>query len=97
MRLKLDVFPPGGWQYFQPETGWQIKRPMEAAFPVAVDMIVKHRRANPVLAATATHEQAYEDLIAFTRTRLKMNEASVAAIPPPTPTKRSGCGTCGGR
>lgn len=97
MRLKLDVFPPGGWQYFQPETGWSIKRPMEAAFPVAVDMIVKHRRANPVLAEFATREQAHADLIEFTRTRLKLNEASVASIPPPMPTKRAGCGTCGSR
>jgi hypothetical protein len=96
MTLKLDEFPPGGWQFFQPETGWSIKRPMEASFHEAVNMIVKHRRANPVLAETATREQAHTDLIAFTRARLKLNEASVAAIPPPEPTRRSGCRTCPG-
>jgi hypothetical protein len=39
------MFPPGGWQFFQPETNWF--PPGGLTFDQTVDAIIKHRNANP--------------------------------------------------
>lgn len=39
--------PPGGWQYFQPETGWNTPCPLSDSFDKAVQRIVDHRKNNP--------------------------------------------------
>jgi hypothetical protein len=37
------LFPPGGFQFVDPQTGWQA--PRNLGFSRAVDAIVKHRKA----------------------------------------------------
>jgi len=44
-----NVYPPGGWQFVQAETGWRIPKPLEVNFSQAVELIIAHRKANPSL------------------------------------------------
>lgn len=39
-----QVFPPGGWEYLQPQTGWSV--PRDSGFEEAVRALMAHRRAN---------------------------------------------------
>lgn len=43
----LTKMPPKGWSYFQPETGWRMPAPLTQSYATAVQMIIKHRMANP--------------------------------------------------
>lgn len=45
--------PPGGWQFIQPVTNWKAPTPIASTFDQTVQLIIKHRTANP--AATAKH------------------------------------------
>lgn len=40
-----DAFPPGGWQFRQPQTGWATSN-IGLTFNQVVQEIIKHRRAN---------------------------------------------------
>lgn len=42
-------FPPQGWTYHQPETGWHAPMPMVYSFDRQVQEIIKMRRLNPAM------------------------------------------------
>ncbi len=82
--LSLSQTPPGGWQFVQAQTGWQMPTPIAWTFGQAVDLIRKHRMANPAI--TQKHNLATDfnsvaaELEAFTRTRLNLGAPT---DPPP--------------
>jgi hypothetical protein len=49
MLANRNQFPPGGFQFLQPETGWQA--PAWMSFDVLVTAVIQHRKANPALVA----------------------------------------------
>ena len=49
MLITRRTFPPGGFEFFQTETGWHA--PGGLTFEQVVDAIIKHRAANPRFAA----------------------------------------------
>lgn len=93
MRLNVSTTPNGGWQYYQPETGWSLTNPLNHSFSSAVNAIAKHRLANPVLASRAGAEQAAKDLEAFTMARLGIKATTPPAARPAPKIQR--CGVCG--
>ena len=42
-------FPPGGWEFYQPQTGWSNPMPKAYTFDRTVQEIIKHRLANPAV------------------------------------------------
>lgn len=48
VRIKnRQLFVPGGWKFFQPETSWNL--PNNVSFDVGVQAIIAHRKGNPFL------------------------------------------------
>lgn len=46
-RLKdRNTFPPGGFQFYQPQTNWSAPNPDSSSFDVTVRNIVEHRKGN---------------------------------------------------
>lgn len=90
--MDRTVTPSGGWQFYQPETGWRVPEPMSQTFASAVSLIAAHRRANPALSATAEVSTVEADLESYTRSRLRI--ATPAATATPAPGRRRSC--CGG-
>ena len=85
--LSHSQTPPGGWQFYQPQSRWSMPNPVSVTFGQAVQHIIKHRMANPAMVQnnnlatdTASVEQ---ELDAYTRIRLKM-----PAAPSPKPMPR---------
>lgn len=64
-------FPPYGWKYRQPETGWQAPSPMSENFDRTVNRIIAHRLANPRFPFATDYNTVTDELDAFTCTRLK--------------------------
>ena len=80
-------FPNGGWQFFQPQTGWWAPSPMMHTFDQTVQQIIKHRRNNPAI--VASHGLSLDpvavgnELENFTRQRLGIPmEANSPKLPP---------------
>lgn len=94
--LSLTQTPPGGWQFVQPQTSWEMPTPIAWTFSQAVERIQRHRLANPAIVkqhglATDFNSVAAE-LEAFTRTRLGMGDVlSVPVRPGERPTGKC-CG-----
>lgn len=67
-------FPPGGWEFYQPQTRWAAPTPKSSTFDQTVNLIIKHRFANPAI--TATHGLSTDpasvgnELENYTRARL---------------------------
>lgn len=73
MSLKPQVlggWPPGGWQFYQPETDWHAPGPLENTFDRQVDNIVAMRKANPAKNLPTDKAVAAADLEAYTEVRL---------------------------
>jgi hypothetical protein len=47
--LSHSQVPPGGWRYYQPQSKWSVPNPVSQTFGQAVQLIIKHRMANPAL------------------------------------------------
>jgi len=47
--LSHTTFPPGGWQFTQPQTGWSNPSPMGTTFDGTVAKIYEMRRKNPAI------------------------------------------------
>jgi hypothetical protein len=94
MKLDLTKTPPGGWQYYQPETGWSLPHPLNHSFESAVKVIVGHRAANDVLKSMAGPGHVAVDLEAFTRARLGIPETSGAPRAAVVEVAKR-CGFCG--
>lgn len=80
--------PPGGWKFFQPQSGWWVPNPVSVTFDQAVQLIIKHRLANGPI--TAKHGLATDstkvgqELDTYTRMRLgiPMVDSSPKSLPP---------------
>lgn len=66
-------FPPGGWIYFQPETGWSAPMPMADNFQQTVNRIIQHRMANPRFKLSTDYSTVAEQLEIYTCTRIGFN------------------------
>jgi hypothetical protein len=83
------VFPPGGWQFFQAETGW--KMPGGKTFNEAVKSIQTHRLSNPRFGLSVTElEEVAKQLETFTCFRIGFDPDYCNPEPekktlPPTP------------
>lgn len=64
-------FPPGGWQYFQPETRWSAPLPLVDGFEATIQKIISHRRQNPRFGLPTDYDTVSHQLETFTCTRLK--------------------------
>lgn len=97
MKLDRNTFPPGGWQFYQPETKWNAPDPLINSFMRMVRVIADHRSANPKAALSTDLGDVERELEAFTRARLKIKPFSEYEILPDKPkrARRSGCGSCG--
>lgn len=63
--------PPGGWQYIQHPTGWNIPNPTNHSFDAAVRLIRLHREANPQYGLSTIADKVASDLEAFTIARIQ--------------------------
>ena len=66
--INRSQFPPGGWKYTQPETGWKIENPGFTFEETAIE-IFKHRAANPTIFASNSLDTCRNDLDAYTEAR----------------------------
>lgn len=66
--LQRRVFPPGGFQYTQAQTGWTA--PPGATFDEVVVAIIRHRQANPRFGLPTDPEMVANELDMFTCLRL---------------------------
>lgn len=85
--LSRSQIPPGGWQFYQPQTRWSAPTPIASTFDQTVNLIIKHRLSNPAM--IVRHNLATDavtvgnELESFTRTRLGLGPASPPKLPPP--------------
>jgi len=69
-------FPPGGFEFYQAQTGWHAPTPKGSTFDQTVQLIIKHRLANGAI--TARHKLrtdvsgVADELENYTRARLGM-------------------------
>lgn len=91
--LSRSQIPPGGWQFYQPQTRWSAPTPISSTFDQTVVLIIKHRMANP--AVTVKHNLSTnpgvvgDELDSFTRARLGMAPMPTGfpKMMPPPPAK----------
>lgn len=96
---KMNVLPPGGYKYVQPETGMQFDG--NTLFRAQARLIATHRKANSL--PRSSREEVEEDLMAYTCQRVPGicidGSPAKSSAPPangnPGPKRR--CATCGGR
>lgn len=96
---KMNVFPPGGYQYVQPGTGMNFGG--NEGFRSQCKLILVHRKSNSL--PRATPDEVAQDLMDFTCARVPgvctegsqrpLSAAQVASNN--RPVRR--CGSCGGR
>lgn len=76
--INTHEIPSGGWQWFEPQTGWKLPTPISSTFDQSVSLIIRHRLSNtamvvkhrlPTDAATVGGQ-----LLAYTRKRLGIVE-----------------------
>lgn len=83
--LSRSQFPPGGWQFYQPQTGWNAPSPKSSTFDQTVVLIIKHRLANPALLVkhkwSTDPASVANELETYTRMRLGI-PASPKSTPP---------------
>ncbi|HEX9145907.1 MAG TPA: hypothetical protein VGA09_16675 [Candidatus Binatia bacterium] len=97
--LSTSQTPPGGWVYFQSQTGWSLPTPIASTFDQSVILIIRHRLANPAITArhnlATTKDAVAAELVSFTRARLGMTPVGVPDPPKPGATPRAAA-CCGG-
>jgi len=64
-----DIFPPGGWPFIQPQTGWQA--PANMSFNAVVQAIIDHRRNNPRFGLPTDREAVATELDEYNTARLE--------------------------
>lgn len=93
-----NMFPPGGWQFYQPQTGWKIPTPTGQSFVKSVDLIIQHRLNNPALGLSTDVIAVSDELDRFTCLRLENDPIFVISSEPVTPkqyVEPRRCRTCG--
>lgn len=95
------LWPPGGFSYFQPQTGWSA--PPGLTFEQVVTEIIKHRKANPRFPLPTDFDTVAEELDEYTCLRIGGDPnyvASMGTIPkgaslPPRPRAAGVAGVVG--
>lgn len=90
--LNRNQFPPGGWQFYQPETKWNAPDPLNYDFYSMARLIQQHRMANGL---PAGYEQAVNDLDSYTRARFPGSFSTSGTTTTNVQPRVSGCRTCG--
>lgn len=71
LRLKSrSQFPPGGFQFFQPQTRWKAPYPMADTFDATVRKIIAHRQLNPQHKLSLDYDVVARELEVFNCTRI---------------------------
>lgn len=102
MPLKTrNQFPPGGWVYVQPETGWKAPRPKIDSFSETVKKTINHRRNNPGKGMNTDAYAVERDLDDFTCHRLDndpkwCSSTDVYSATTQPKNEDSECSSCGG-
>lgn len=73
-------WPPGGWIFLEPATGW--RAPQGLTFGQVVDAIIKHRRQNKQHKLSTNADEVADQLDAYTCARLKYDPAFCVPTPP---------------
>lgn len=68
--ISRSNFPPNGWTFRQPETGWTAPTPMSDSFDQTVNKIIAHRRQNPRFNLLTDFDSVASDLEIHTCARL---------------------------
>jgi len=72
--LNEHTIPPGGWQFYQPETRWRAPTPIASTLNQTIMLIREMRMKNPAITAKfklATNTEAIKmDVLKFNRKRL---------------------------
>lgn len=86
--LSRSQIPPGGWQFYQPQTKWSAPTPVSSTFDQTVILIIKHRMANPAISIKNKLEtdpaSVGNELESYTRARLGMGPAISPKLTPPS-------------
>lgn len=69
MLKSRSTWPPGGWKFTQPETGWSL--PPGLGFMQSVDTIIAHRSRNPRFSLSLDRSVVADELDAYTCALLK--------------------------
>lgn len=80
MLKSRTTWPPGGWQFFEPSTGW--RSPKGLTFDQTVSAIIKHRLANRQYKLATDSDVVAQQLDDFTCARLKNDKAWCVDSPP---------------
>lgn len=89
------MWPPGGWKFTQPQTGWSM--PSGLGFHMAVQTIIQHRLQNPRFKLATDKETVADELDAYTCAILKHDpnyciDVSQQPFIPPLPVTRQPAG-----
>jgi hypothetical protein len=91
MLKSRSMWPPGGWQFFQPATGWNA--PEGLTFEQVVEAIIRHRMANKQHRLATDVDVVAQQLDDFTCARLKNHpswcstQTAPASFMQPLPTR----------
>lgn len=83
-----QVFPPGGWQFYQPQTGWSAPTPISSTFDQTVVLIIKHRQKNPQLGLAVDPFLVATELEFYNRSRLGLPASNAPPKTQPRGEKR---------
>lgn len=70
--LSESRIPPGGWQWYQPQTKWNMPNPISITLGQATDLLIAHRKANPQFDLPIGFFEVKNEILAYTRARLKI-------------------------
>lgn len=73
-----NVFPIGGWKFFQPETNWSSNP--HVGFDAVVNDIIAHRRANPRFNLSTDRTTVENELEAYTEARMRSTKGGEAYL-----------------
>lgn len=98
MLKSRSMWPPGGWAFLQPETGW--RAPSGLSFDQVVNAIIDHRQRNPRFKLATDKATVANELDNYTCAILKNNShwcatESIANFSKPLPVKRHQAGAKG--
>lgn len=85
--MNTSQTPPGGWQYYQPQTGWTAPSPVGFTHDQQVTNIIKHRLSNPAIVArfnlATNFDTVSSELIKFQQQRGALPADVLPKMTPP--------------
>ena len=70
--LSESRIPPGGWQFWEPQTKWSMPNPVSITLGQATDLLIAHRKANPQFDKPIGFFEVKNEILAYTRARLNL-------------------------